>query len=122
MQEEPENDVDMNGSAQNGSHSGNPDASVDLGTKEDSFNEMGISFFLSSQISRLFIRHIIWKFIEVDGAGPSCIRRQICGGNQAAIEKTLTFGRELQTLSVNLRRQHGKNEANKKMLRVFSIP
>ena len=56
----------------------------------------------------------------MDGAGPSCTtsRRQMCGGNQAAIERTLAFGRELQTLSVTLRRQHGKNELNKKMLRV----
>lgn len=56
MQEEPENDVDMNGSAQNGSHSGNPDASVDLGTKEDSFNEMGIPFLsLLKSVDYLFV-------------------------------------------------------------------
>ena len=55
----------------------------------------------------------------MDVAGPSgCTRRQICGGRQVAIERTLAFGRELQTLSVQLRGQHGKNEANKKMLRV----
>lgn len=57
---------------------------------------------------------------EVDVAGPStCTRRQLCGGNQLAMEKTLDFGKELQTLSVTLRRQHGKNDANKKMLRVI---
>lgn len=57
--------------------------------------------------------------VEVDIAGPStCTRRQLCGGNQLAMERTLEFGKELQTLSVTLRRQHGKNEANKKMLRV----
>jgi hypothetical protein len=63
---------------------------------------------------------------DVDVAGPSGCqqaatssgRRQICNGNQAAIERTLTFGRDLQALSVLLRRQHGKNDANKKMLRV----
>ena len=59
--------------------------------------------------------------VEVDVAGPSCTRRQMCGGNQAAIERTLDFGRELQTLSVNLRRQHGKNDVNKKMLRVSCV-
>ena len=56
---------------------------------------------------------------DVDVDGPSgCSKRQICGGSQVAIERTLAFGRELQTLSVLLRGQHGKNETNKKMLRV----
>ena len=60
---------------------------------------------------------------DVDVDGPSgCSKRQICGGSQAAIERTLAFGRELQTLSVLLRAQHGKNETNKKMLRVTQPP
>ncbi|KAI8491155.1 Ran-binding protein 9 [Branchiostoma belcheri] len=49
-------------------------------------------------------------------------RRQLCGGSQAAIEKMLQFGRELQGMSVQLRRQYGKNEANKKVLQdAFSL-
>lgn len=42
MQEEVDNDVEMNGAAQNGSHSGTGETPVDPGTKDDSFLEMGI--------------------------------------------------------------------------------
>ena len=45
-------------------------------------------------------------------------KRQLCGGNPAAIERMLQFGRELQTMSVQLKREYGKNEANKKALQV----
>jgi len=34
------------------------------------------------------------------------------------VEKILKFGRELHALSLRLRREFGKNEANKKALRV----
>ncbi len=55
-------------------------------------------------------------FAEVD---PSPTRgKQLCGGNQAAVEKMLQFGRELQGMSVQLCREYGKNEANKKALQV----
>lgn len=42
----------------------------------------------------------------------------MCGGNEAAIEKVLSFGRELKLMSIRLRQQFGKNEANKKALQV----
>lgn len=48
----------------------------------------------------------------------SQLRRQLCGGSQAAIERMIHFGRELQAMSEQLRRECGKNTANKKMLKV----
>uniref|UniRef100_A0A8C1CND3 RAN binding protein 9 n=2 Tax=Cyprinus carpio TaxID=7962 RepID=A0A8C1CND3_CYPCA len=49
-------------------------------------------------------------------------KRQLCGGSQAAIERMIQFGRELQSMSENLRRERGKNSANKKMLKdAFSL-
>ena len=42
----------------------------------------------------------------------------MCGGNEAAIEKMLAFGRELKMMSHRLRKEFGKNEANKKALQV----
>ncbi|XP_057372379.1 ran-binding protein 9-like [Daphnia carinata] len=100
MKEETDEDVEMNGASQNGSHAVTGETSTYSGVKNESLLEM-----------------------EVDVAGPStCTRRQLCGGNQLAMERTLEFGKELQALSVTLRRQHGKNEANKKMLRdAFSL-
>lgn len=48
--------------------------------------------------------------------------KQLCGGNRTAIEKMLHFGRELQTLSQNLRRQYGHNDTNKKAIQdAFSL-
>ena len=49
-------------------------------------------------------------------------KRQLCGGSQAAIERMIHFGRELQSMSEHLRRECGKNSANKKMLKVTSDP
>ena len=44
--------------------------------------------------------------------------RQTCCHNRTVLEKILTFGRDLQNMSVQLRREHGKNETNKKALQV----
>ena len=44
--------------------------------------------------------------------------RQGCCHNRTVLEKILAFGRDLQNMSVQLRREHGKNETNKKALRV----
>ncbi|XP_002739300.1 ran-binding protein 9 [Saccoglossus kowalevskii] len=53
---------------------------------------------------------------------PSTSRRQLCGGSPVAIKHMLQFGRELQAMSVQLKRKHGKNESNKKMLQdAFSL-
>ncbi|KAJ8418659.1 hypothetical protein AAFF_G00001580 [Aldrovandia affinis] len=52
----------------------------------------------------------------------SQLRRQLCGGSQAAIERMIHFGRELQSMSEHLRQECGKNSANKKMLKdAFSL-
>uniref|UniRef100_A0A674GZL0 RAN binding protein 9 n=1 Tax=Taeniopygia guttata TaxID=59729 RepID=A0A674GZL0_TAEGU len=52
----------------------------------------------------------------------SQLRRQLCGGSQAAIERMIHFGRELQAMSEQLRRECGKNTVNKKMLKdAFSL-
>uniref|UniRef100_A0A4W4DNR9 B30.2/SPRY domain-containing protein n=1 Tax=Electrophorus electricus TaxID=8005 RepID=A0A4W4DNR9_ELEEL len=49
-------------------------------------------------------------------------KRQLCGGSQAAIERMIHFGRELQSMSEHLRRERGKSSANKKMLKdAFSL-
>uniref|UniRef100_A0A8B9GS19 RAN binding protein 9 n=1 Tax=Astyanax mexicanus TaxID=7994 RepID=A0A8B9GS19_ASTMX len=50
------------------------------------------------------------------------IHISLCGGSQAAIERMIHFGRELQSMSEHLRRERGKNSANKKMLKdAFSL-
>ncbi|XP_034443749.1 ran-binding protein 10 isoform X3 [Hippoglossus hippoglossus] len=48
--------------------------------------------------------------------------KQLCGGNQAATERMIQFGRELQTLNEQLCREYGKNATHKKMLQdAFSL-
>ncbi|XP_041964711.1 ran-binding protein 10 isoform X2 [Alosa sapidissima] len=51
-------------------------------------------------------------------ADDNCPSRQLCGGNQAATERMIQFGRELQALSEQLCREYGKNATHKKMLQV----
>ncbi|KAM6300530.1 ran-binding protein 10 isoform 3-T3 [Aegotheles albertisi] len=52
----------------------------------------------------------------------SCPQRQLCGGNHAATERMIQFGRELQMLSEQLCREYGKNTMHKKMLQdAFSL-
>ncbi|XP_075998156.1 ran-binding protein 10 isoform X4 [Genypterus blacodes] len=54
-----------------------------------------------------------------DGCSKS---RQLCGGNQAATERMIQFGRELQALQEQLCREYGKNATHKKMLQdAFSL-
>ena len=69
-------------------------------------------------------KHIIW-LSDVDPPGGGNLgsgqRRQLCGGNPAAIERMLQYGRELQSMSVQLKQQYGKNPANKKALQVCSL-
>uniref|UniRef100_A0A665U121 RAN binding protein 10 n=1 Tax=Echeneis naucrates TaxID=173247 RepID=A0A665U121_ECHNA len=48
--------------------------------------------------------------------------KQLCGGNQAATERMIQFGRELQALNEQLCREYGKNATHKKMLQdAFSL-
>lgn len=46
--------------------------------------------------------------------------RQLCGGNQAATERMIQFGRELQALNEQLCQEYGKNTTHKKMLQVHT--
>ena len=48
-------------------------------------------------------------------------KRQLCGGSQVAVEKMLQFGKELQAMSQQLKRQYGKNEYNKHALQVSVV-
>ncbi|KAG1688797.1 Ran-binding protein 9 [Nymphon striatum] len=49
-------------------------------------------------------------------------KRLLCGGNQTAIKRMLQFGKELQAMSVRLKKEFGKCETNKKMLQdAFSL-
>lgn len=49
-------------------------------------------------------------------------RKQLCDRSHAAIERMLQFGRELHVMSVQLKREHGTNETNKKLLQdAFSL-
>ncbi|XP_072013894.1 ran-binding protein 9-like [Amphiura filiformis] len=49
-------------------------------------------------------------------------KRQLCGGNIAAVERMLTFGRELQMTYDRLPRDSARNEANQKALQdAFSL-
>uniref|UniRef100_A0A3B3WN28 Ran-binding protein 10 n=1 Tax=Poecilia mexicana TaxID=48701 RepID=A0A3B3WN28_9TELE len=48
--------------------------------------------------------------------------KQLCGGNQAATERMIQFGRELQALSEQLSHDYGTNTTHKKMLQdAFSL-
>ncbi|XP_047000960.1 ran-binding protein 9 [Schistocerca americana] len=52
----------------------------------------------------------------------SSSRRQLCGGSKPAVERMLEFGRELYNMSLHLRQEQGRSEANKKMLQdAFSL-
>lgn len=54
-------------------------------------------------------------------ADESCSNsKQLCGGNQAATERMIQFGRELQALNEQLCREYGKNATHKKMLQVYT--
>lgn len=49
-------------------------------------------------------------------------KKLLCGGSKQAVQKMLEFGRQLYSQSIHLRQQHGKNDANKKMLQdAFSL-
>ena len=55
-------------------------------------------------------------FVSSDSTG----RQNFCQ-NRTVLEKILAFGRDLQTMSVQLRREHGKNETNKKTLQASQV-
>uniref|UniRef100_A0A8B9GRC5 RAN binding protein 9 n=1 Tax=Astyanax mexicanus TaxID=7994 RepID=A0A8B9GRC5_ASTMX len=74
---------------------------------------------MTHRLQLSLVIHISALPTEVESAQS---KRQLCGGSQAAIERMIHFGRELQSMSEHLRRERGKNSANKKMLKdAFSL-
>uniref|UniRef100_A0A667WXS3 RAN binding protein 10 n=1 Tax=Myripristis murdjan TaxID=586833 RepID=A0A667WXS3_9TELE len=63
------------------------------------------------------------EILQPDDNNEGCSSsRQLCGGNQAATERMIQFGRELQALNEQLCREYGKNATHKKMLQdAFSL-
>lgn len=53
--------------------------------------------------------------LDVD---PPIGRKLLCGGSKPAVERMLEFGRQLYNMSLHLRQEQGKDENNKKMLKV----
>uniref|UniRef100_A0A8C5CYB8 RAN binding protein 9 n=1 Tax=Gadus morhua TaxID=8049 RepID=A0A8C5CYB8_GADMO len=89
-----------------------PSSSSDVDMEVDHFTN-GVSDSFSNGFLNGSTKHAV-------ESGQS--KRQLCGGSQAAIERMIHFGRELQSMSEHLRRECGKNSANKKMLKdAFSL-
>uniref|UniRef100_A0A8C0YED9 RAN binding protein 9 n=2 Tax=Cyprinus carpio TaxID=7962 RepID=A0A8C0YED9_CYPCA len=87
--------------------------------------EMEVDHFsngVSESSSNGFLNGSSTHGIDLEELDSAQSKRQLCGGSQAAIERMIQFGRELQSMSENLRRERGKNSANKKMLKdAFSL-
>uniref|UniRef100_A0A4W4DPF2 B30.2/SPRY domain-containing protein n=1 Tax=Electrophorus electricus TaxID=8005 RepID=A0A4W4DPF2_ELEEL len=81
-----------------------------------------ISNGVSESSSNGFLNGSSTHGAEVEDLESVQSKRQLCGGSQAAIERMIHFGRELQSMSEHLRRERGKSSANKKMLKdAFSL-
>ncbi|XP_060073099.1 ran-binding protein 9-like [Ylistrum balloti] len=90
---------------------------VTNGTVESNGNTNGL--YLNGNSESTDHEHCRTEDMDIDG--PSG-KRQLCGGSQVAVEKMLQFGKELQAMSQQLKRQYGKNEGNKKALQdAFSL-
>uniref|UniRef100_A0A665U2P6 RAN binding protein 9 n=1 Tax=Echeneis naucrates TaxID=173247 RepID=A0A665U2P6_ECHNA len=107
----------------NGSRSQQPLTSNDVDMEVDHFTngvtESSSNGFLNGSSKHTAEPDDCDADMEVESAQS---KRQLCGGSQAAIERMIHFGRELQSMSEHLRRECGKNSANKKMLKdAFSL-
>ncbi|KAJ8011417.1 hypothetical protein DPEC_G00057990 [Dallia pectoralis] len=105
-------------SALNGSHGlQQTNASTDVDMEVDHFTngltESSSNGFLNGSSKHGDQTEDCEADMEVESAQS---KRQLCGGSQAAIKRMISFGRELQSMSEHLRRECGKNSANKKML------
>uniref|UniRef100_A0A8C2ZV04 RAN binding protein 9 n=1 Tax=Cyclopterus lumpus TaxID=8103 RepID=A0A8C2ZV04_CYCLU len=114
----PASDVSLNGS-----HSQQPITSSDVDMEVDHFTngvtESSSNGFLNGSSKHTTEPDDCDADMEVESTQS---KRQLCGGSQAAIERMIHFGRELQSMSEHLRRECGKNSANKKMLKdAFSL-
>ncbi|XP_062260716.1 ran-binding protein 9 [Platichthys flesus] len=107
----------------NGSRSQPPVTSNDIDMEVDHFTngvtESSSNGFLNGSSKHTAEPDDCDADMEVESAQS---KRQLCGGSQAAIERMIHFGRELQSMSEHLRRECGKNSTNKKMLKdAFSL-
>ncbi|KAF3698611.1 Ran-binding protein 9 [Channa argus] len=107
----------------NGSRSQQPISSNDVDMEVDHFTngvtESSSNGFLNGSSKHTIEPDDCDADMEVESTQS---KRQLCGGSQAAIERMIHFGRELQSMSEHLRRECGKNSANKKMLKdAFSL-
>uniref|UniRef100_A0A3Q3GI93 RAN binding protein 9 n=1 Tax=Labrus bergylta TaxID=56723 RepID=A0A3Q3GI93_9LABR len=114
----PASDISLNGS-----RSQQPITSSDVDMEVDHFTngvtESSSNGFLNGSSKHATEPEDCDADMEVESAQS---KRQLCGGSQAAIERMIHFGRELQSMSEHLRRECGKNSANKKMLKdAFSL-
>uniref|UniRef100_A0A3Q2VRV0 RAN binding protein 9 n=1 Tax=Haplochromis burtoni TaxID=8153 RepID=A0A3Q2VRV0_HAPBU len=114
----PASDISLNGS-----RSQQPITSNDVDMEVDHFTngvtESSSNGFLNGTSKHATEPDDCDADMEVESAQS---KRQLCGGSQAAIERMIHFGRELQSMSEHLRRECGKNSANKKMLKdAFSL-
>ncbi|CAL8277246.1 unnamed protein product [Lota lota] len=113
----PATDISLNGNRTQ------PPISSDVDMEVDHFSN-GVSDSFSNGFLNGSAKHAAEPLdcdadMEVE-SGQS--KRQMCGGSQAAMERMIHFGRELQSMSEHLRRECGKNSANKKMLKdAFSL-
>uniref|UniRef100_A0AAY4ET85 Ran-binding protein 10 n=1 Tax=Denticeps clupeoides TaxID=299321 RepID=A0AAY4ET85_9TELE len=82
----------------------------------------GVAENSSSRIMNGTYKHQEILQVDDNSLVESCASKQFCGGNQAATERMIQFGRELQALNEQLCRQYGKNTMHKKMLQdAFSL-
>ncbi|XP_008333261.2 ran-binding protein 9 [Cynoglossus semilaevis] len=113
----PAPDVSLNGGRSQTTTTSDVDMEVDHFT--NGVTESSSNGFLNGSSKHITEPEECEADMEVDS---SLSKRQLCGGSQAAIERMIHFGRELQSMSEHLRRECGKNSANKKMLKdAFSL-
>ncbi|XP_058493316.1 ran-binding protein 9 isoform X2 [Solea solea] len=110
-------DISLNGSRSQASLSSDVDMEVDHFT--NGLTQTSTNGFLNGSSKHTAEPDDCDADMEVESAHS---KRQLCGGSQAAIERMIHFGRELQSMSEHLRRECGKNSTNKKMLKdAFSL-
>ncbi|XP_049603728.1 ran-binding protein 9 [Syngnathus scovelli] len=113
----PGSDVSLNGNR--GQTAATSDVEMEVEHFTNGVTESSSNGFLNGSSKHLSEPDDCDADMEVESAQA---KRQLCGGSQAAIERMIHFGRDLQSMSEHLRRECGKNSANKKMLKdAFSL-
>ncbi|KAM4551523.1 ran-binding protein 9 isoform 1-T1 [Odontesthes bonariensis] len=114
----PASDISLNGSRSQQTITSN-DVDMEVDHFTNGVTESSSNGFLNGSSKHATEPDDCDADMEVESAQS---KRQLCGGSQAAIERMIHFGRELQSMSEHLRRECGKNSANKKMLKdAFSL-